>query len=116
MVKVEDVYTPYVQKSVNTTFAGNKFNSSSSDPSQKFDLDLNSLRLKNKEDKKQSQKQEFPIQVDRELESKFVKIRDDPNLFTLKQQPSTTQTAPPKQTVNAQSKSLVYLLVKEGKH
>jgi hypothetical protein len=68
-------------------------------------LDLSALRLKNKEDKKQSQKHEFPMQVDRELESKFVKIRDDPNLFTLKQQPSATQTAPQKQNANSQSKS-----------
>lgn len=41
------------------------------------------------------------MQVDRELESKLVKIRDDPNLFSLKQQPN------PASAPNASKQSII---------
>lgn len=94
---MEELYTPFVQNKVASTFSGTKYNSVTNvDPSQKFTSDLEHLRYilfkapnlsrtsNKKAAKSNAKKDEFKIDITNDMNAKIVSIRDDPNLFSTK--------------------------------
>jgi hypothetical protein len=81
---VDELYSPFVQKSAGNTFAGSKYTNSVSDPQQKFVTDLDNLKNNLKLDKKQgNKKEEFPVELDKELELKLKSFKQNENLFSI---------------------------------
>lgn len=83
---VEELYTPFVQTKIGSTFSGTKYNSVTNvEPNQKFTSDLEHLRDANKKAaKSNAKKEEFKMDISSDMNSKIVTIRDDPNLFSTK--------------------------------
>lgn len=77
---VETIYTPFVQKNITTTYASaNKYSAPGAlDAQSKFANDLDQLKIKQSKDKKiPKKKEEFTVELDKELEHKLTFIQKE---------------------------------------
>ena len=77
---METIYSPFVQKNITTTYANaNKYTAAGAlDAQQKFANDLTQLKTKQGKDKKIPQKKdEFPVEIEKELEQKLTFIQKE---------------------------------------